>query len=475
MKNKIRSEYIKNVLDEKDALQKKLNEMASTSLKDKLGESINESLRKLIMEADDDENSYEEEEVDDPVTSIETSSESSEEGEGSKEDADAETEEPSIDNLEEPSEESGEGKENTDDDIFGELEKYKDDAGEFDLRGMDSNDVVKVLKAVSTNVDNNVRLFKSEDGTMILSDDETDRQYVLNPDASQENGEGEETEFEVELDDTPTNEGCGTNENEEAVNEELGYTTNYQKETAMTTPSNNEPADSKETYSMDDGVPTGTEKPYGKGGNNMDPFDNKVNEGDEIEVELEDEPVEEATNVGGFAMQNSTTKSHVPNSDGRSARNQSKGGEYTSTQKPRYTNEQLEKIMKKANAIFEENKQLKGVIKELQGSIEEAIVMNYNMGRVVQLMAENTTNKEEKLDIIRKFNDVRTIDEAKDIYNKINAELKNPNRLAVVSNVINQQLSENKQNKQSVVETQIYQSEDLSDTMSFMARLDKIK
>lgn len=475
MKNKIRSEYIKNVLDEKDALQKKLNEMASTSLKDKLGESINESLRKLIMEADDDENSYEEEEVDDPVTSIETSSESSEEGEGSKEDADAETEEPSIGNLEEPSEESGEGKENTDDDIFGELEKYKDDAGEFDLRGMDSNDVVKVLKAVSTNVDNNVRLFKSEDGTMILSDDETDRQYVLNPDASQENGEGEETEFEVELDDTPTNEGCGTNENEEAVNEELGYTTNYQKETAMTTPSNNEPADSKETYSMDDGVPTGTEKPYGKGGNNMDPFDNKVNEGDEIEVELEDEPVEEATNVGGFAMQNSTTKSHVPNSDGRSARNQSKGGEYTSTQKPRYTNEQLEKIMKKANAIFEENKQLKGVIKELQGSIEEAIVMNYNMGRVVQLMAENTTNKEEKLDIIRKFNDVRTIDEAKDIYNKINAELKNPNRLAVVSNVINQQLSENKQNKQSVVETQIYQSEDLSDTMSFMARLDKIK
>lgn len=467
MKNKIRSEYIKNVLDEKDALQKKLNEMASTSLKDKLGESINESLRKLIMEADDDENSYEEEEVDDPVTSTETSSESGEEVEGS--------EEPSIDNLEEPSEESGEGEENTDDDIFGELEKYKDDAGEFDLRGMDSNDVVKVLKAVSTNVDNKVRLFKSEDGTMILSDDETDRQYVLNPDASQEDGEGGETEFELELDDTPTNEGCDTNENEEAVNEELGYTTNYQKETAMTTPSNNEPANSKETYSMDDGVPTGTEKPYGKGGDNMDPFDNKVNEGDEIEVELEDEPVEEATNVGGFAAQNSTTKSHVPNSDGRSARNQSKGGEYTSTQKPRYTNEQLEKIMKKANAIFEENKQLKGVIKELQGSIEEAIVMNYNMGRVVQLMAENTTNKEEKLDIIRKFNDVRTIDEAKDIYNKINAELKNPNRLAVVSNVINQQLSENKQNKQSVVETQIYQSEDLSDTMSFMARLDKIK
>ena len=50
------------------------------------------------------------------------------------------------------------------------------------------------------------------------------------------------------------------------------------KKTAMTTPSNNEPAKSSETYSMDGGVPTGTEKPYGKAGSEMDPFEENVNE-----------------------------------------------------------------------------------------------------------------------------------------------------------------------------------------------------
>lgn len=64
----------------------------------------------------------------------------------------------------------------------------------------------------------------------------------------------------------------------------------------------------------------------------MDPFEENVNESDEFEIELDDDNVEEATNVGGFANQNSTAKSHVPNSNGRAARNQSKGGEYTSTQ-----------------------------------------------------------------------------------------------------------------------------------------------
>lgn len=474
MKNKIRSEYIKNVLDEQDALDKKLKEMASTSLKEKLGESINESFRQLLMEADDDENSYDEEEVDDPVATPEENSEEGKEdnpeAESGEDIENTEEDETAIDDIDTPSEESGE---ETEDDIFKGLEKYKDETGEFDLRGMNGDDVVKVLKAVSTNSDNTIRLFKSDDGTMILSDNETNRQYAINPDAASEDGENE---FEIELDgDGETNESCETEGCEDTVNEDTGYTTNYQKQTAMTTPSNNEPANSNETYSMDDGVPTGTEKPYGKGGNNMDPFDEKVNEGDEVEIELDDEPVAEATNVGGFAAQNSTAKSHVPNSDGRSARNQSKGGEYTSTQKPRYTNEHLEKIMKKANTIFEENKELKGIITTLQSQISEAILMNYNMGRVIQLMTENTTNKEEKLNIIHKFDSVRTIDEAKEVYTKMDAELKNPNRMAIVSNAINQQLSESKTQKQSVVETQIYQSEDLNETMSFMDRLDRIK
>ena len=65
MDNKIRSEYIKNLVSEKDALKKKLDEMANESLKDIVSEEVNKNLRKLISEADEDDDSYEEEEVDD--------------------------------------------------------------------------------------------------------------------------------------------------------------------------------------------------------------------------------------------------------------------------------------------------------------------------------------------------------------------------------------------------------------------------
>jgi hypothetical protein len=467
MKNEIRSEYIKNLVSEKDALKKKLEEMTEESMKDIVGEKVNESLRKLIAEADDDD-SYTEEEVEDPASdSDSTESDDTEKNDSADSDEaniEAPIEDTTDDDIDVGGEESGE---DDDDAAWDELEQYKDESGEFDLRGMDNDSVVKVLKLISKDPSNNVRIYKNDsDNTIMLSDDETEKQYVINVD---ETGEGAE---DVTVD--VQEEGCEGKK----VNEDLGYTTDYQKETAMETPSNNEPANSKETYSMDGGVPTGTEKPFGKGGEHMNPFEDKVNESDsdndfEIEVE-DDEKVEEATNVGGYAVQNSTAKSHVPNSDGRSARNQSKGGEYTSTQKPRYTNEQLEKIMRKANEIFTENKQLKDIVSELKNQINEAIVINYNMGRVIKLVTENSTSKEEKMDIIKRFTNARTLQEGKNLFEQMDVELKNPNRLDKIKNMMSKQLSESKGNT-PVVETPMYQTDDLKETLSFMARMDAIK
>lgn len=463
MNKKIRSEYIQNLVNEKDALKKKLEEMASETIKDVLSEEINKNLRKIIVESDEDDNKeYEEEEVDDtPVIPDEDGTEEGgEEPAQSEDDADAPEGDGEVEDIID-----GEGADD-EDGLWDDLEQYKDETGEYDLRGMDRDSVVKVLKLISTDENNGVRVYKGDAGnTIVLNDDETEKQYVIDLD-------GADGDADVEV----TEEGC-SNEGEN-VNEDLGYTTDYQDETAMTTPSNNEPAKSSETYSMDGGVPTGTEKPFGKGGQHSEPFEDNVNEENDFEIEVEDDEddaVEEATNVGGFAVQNTTAKSHVPNSNGRAARNQSKGGECSGTTKPRYSNAQMESIMKKANAIFEENKQLKGIVAELKNQINEAIVINYNMGRVIKLVTENSTSKEEKLSIIKEFDKVRTLKEAKETFEKVNAELKDPNRIAKINNMLDKQLSESKTAKTSVVETQMYNSDDLNETISFMARLNAIK
>lgn len=477
-KNKIRSEYIRNIVKEKDDLKKKLDEMANESLKDIIGEEVNKKLRNIISESDED--SYTEEEVDSPDTDDNSTDNAENEPETVETDDAAETDTDDInaddtetfDDDTTDADDSESADTDDDDDIMNDIEKYKDADGEFDLRGMDNDQVVKVLKLISKDDNNGIRVYKDpSNDTIVLNDDDTEKQYVIDLDDSDEGDE------DVDVD--VTEEGC--ERCKKGMNEELGYTDNYQGETAMSVDSNSEPASSSDTYSMDAGVPTGTEKPYGKNSKGkMAPFTDSVNEEDEYDFEIEtddddDEPVEEATSVGGFAAQNSTAKSHVPNSDGRSARNKSKGGEYSGTQTPRYTNEQLNRIMKKANKIFTENKELKGIVSELKNQINEAIVINYNMGRVIKLVTENSTSKEEKLNIIEQFDKVRTLQEAKDTFAKIDSELKNPTRIAKINNAIDKQLSESATKKQTVEDNSIYHSEDLNQTLSFMARLNTIK
>ena len=120
---------------------------------------------------------------------------------------------------------------------------------------------------------------------------------------------------------------------------------------------------------------------------------------------------------------------------------------------------------------------LKLKIGELRNQIKEAIVVNFNMGKVIKLMTENSTSKEEKMKIINKFNNIRTLQEAKDAYVDMDKELKDPNRIAKINNKMEQQLSEAKNvNSNPVVETKMYNSSDeVNEALSFMARLDAVK
>ena len=269
---------------------------------------------------------------------------------------------------------------------------------------------------------------------------------------------------------------------EEQVNEDgnLGYTTNYQKKTAMTTPDNHEPAKASQSYSMDNGVPTGTDKPYGKNKGDNQPFDKNVTEGcDECDenacpTDGDEEQVEEGTNVGGFVQQNSTSKSHVPNSNGRKARNMSKGGEHTATSTPRYSEAQMESIKAKAKEIFNENKKIRMVLENVKSKLQQAALVNKNLGMILKLVTENSTTQEEKHNIIRRFNDEATdINKSEQLYESISKELKNVNRSSNVSNVMNGSALTENVNKKQINETKVYQSQDLLKSLNLMNRMSK--
>jgi hypothetical protein len=241
---------------------------------------------------------------------------------------------------------------------------------------------------------------------------------------------------------------------------DLGYTDNYQDKDPIQGLSNNEP--SKSGKSWHKGVPTGTEKPWASKGDNA-PFDEKVacNEEElltDMAVEdFEDEvPVEEATNVT-LPNRRKLTKSHSmqQKETPQNAHNDSKNGEFKA----------LEEMCKK---LQKENKEMKAIIPQIKKAMNETVIVNVKLGSIVNLLSENATTKKEKADIVARFDEAKTIKETKALYESIKRELnaagtkKNPMLESTI-----------KAEKPQVVETTVYQSNDLKEMLDFMKRMEK--
>ena len=456
---KVRSEYIKKMMAESHNLEDKLKDVAQSTINSILEEKTNKNLRQILSE---DEDSFSEEEVDDDVTL--GSSDASDE-EGTSIDADSTADDDSADDSE-----------------WDDLEKYKDEDGEYDLRSMDKDELVKVLKVMSP--DDAVRIVKNDDDTLTVTDESNDEEYELelDDDMNEFGDDDEEIEIEIGGDDDFDGDDVDGEEEIEIVPDDdddddefeveldesnLGYTDNYQKKTAMTTPDNHEPADPKSTYSMDGGVPTGTEKPW-VGPKKKSPYDDDVNEGCENECGY----IEEGGEFGKVYARTSG-KQRRNNSSGNGgqpygSRHNSVAGEYED-----YEGSVSESIKKKANQIFLENKQLKALMGKLQNQVNEAIVVNQSLANVIKIINENATTVNEKKDILRRFNECTTREESNKLYSVISEELKREGKThSNVAGTINSQLSES---RDRAVETPMFKSQDLSDTLDFMNRLDAIK
>ena len=247
---------------------------------------------------------------------------------------------------------------------------------------------------------------------------------------------------------------------------DLGYTDNYQDKDPIAGLSNNEP--SKSGKSWHKGVPTDTKKPWaGETKSKGKPFEKTVNEEGEMPMDggampTENEvPVDEQKNVGGFVQQNSVTRSDIPNSNGRKARNAHQGAkQVTGTADNRSTMAEMKKL--KA-----ENKALKEAILAIRKNLSEAYVTNANLGKITKLFLENTTSQSEKIDIVNRFsNEAKTIEQSKALYESIKRELNKTNTAALN---INESVTAN--GSKSLNEDKVYKSPDLLKTIDFMNRV----
>ena len=493
----------KNNTAEKSALDaERITKALQEGTEKTLKALISEAVSKYINEGADDEkepeevedDSYDVEDVEAPETDApETSDEQPEEG----------------------GEEDGEeGLDDDADDEWSDFEQYKVGDNDYDFTGVNGDELLKVYNKLGD--DDQIFVKKQDDGTYEVKDDETGAELVieLNPDAEAEKDTEDDQEFDVDFDGEDSEEdgadfdsdfdgedseedgadfdseeepedddeieidlGDEDDDDEDELNEEdLRYTDSYQKDVFDKKPNMSEPADSKTTNDWDEGAPKGSEKPWaGKG--DGEPFEKKVNEGEKCpkcgknpcvcECGGKDcTPQEEGVideNGGTIA---STDARHMKK--GQIAQHRPNAPAYDVRKVDSPLNESVKKIVEKAKAIQAENKQYKDSLDKIKESLKEAAVLNVNLGKLVDILVNETTTKDEKKSILARFNNVKTIKEGTELYNSIKTELKESHKSSAP--IVEKQFTAS---DKSLNETTIY-SNGGNASLSLMERMDNL-
>jgi hypothetical protein len=406
-------------ISEIEQLAESITENSKSTLRNILSEAVSNYLREEVLKEDEDEEEdiETEENLNNETSDAEESDETS--------------------NVDDTVDEAPEAEETIDSegDEWSDFEDYKigNDEGseEYDFTNeTDTDKLVKVFKLMKN--DDEVSVVQDGD-TVKIKDNSNDTEYVIELDSDIE-----------ELDD-------------ELTVESLGYTDNYQdKDPIAGLKMGN---DNKNTRDWHKGVPTGTNKPWaGKG--NSKPYEEKVFEitlNDEVELDsAEDDVIDENVTTSKY-QQRRMVKTMAPENsyvqDG--AHEVSQGGKLK------------ESLQKKIDKAILENKQLKQTIAKVSQIMKEAVQVNVNLGHIVRLMVENSTTKEEKEDIIKRFNNAKTNEEAKNLYESISSELKKSH-----STIMTEQATSVEGSKK-INESKIY--EETNSVLDMMRRMNLIQ
>ena len=469
-----------------EKISKALKESTEKSLRDIINEAITNVIAEGVEDTEND--SYEVEDVE-PDETPEVSDVNTDEGGEEGSDSAA----PADDSSDADSEDadSGEGAEGDDADEWSDLEQYKIGDDDYDFTGVDGDELLKVYNKLGD--DDQIFVKKEDDGTYSVKDDETGAEFVieLNSDkldaengaedelpADGEDFDDEDTELSIDLDDDGEDgeESADVDvdndedddeieidlgDDEDELNEDLGYTDSYQKDVFAKKINNSEPADKKTTYSMDAGAPEGSSKPWaGKG--DTQPFDKKV---DECGVAGVDPDAEANLEENGGTISSIDAK-HMKK--GQIAQHRPNAPAYDVRKEDSPLNESVKKIVAKAKAIQAENKQYKESLEKIKKSLYEAAVLNVNLGKLVDLLVNETTTRDEKKSILGRFNNVKTISEGKALYDTIKYEL-NESKKASAPIVEKQFVA----NSNALNEAVIYSNHD-NPSLDLMTRMDNL-
>jgi len=315
----------------------------------------------------------------------------------------------------------------------------------LDLTDASDEEVLKVFKAMGEEDG----IVVTQDGDEIhLKDEEADVEYQIQTEGDEE----EEVIADEEKMEGEYKEGYEMEEEDEVVYEiELGEEDEMESDEDESDEDESEEemkegnwGGNKHNYKRRDGHKLGDVDGHYK--------DYEMEEGEEMEGEYKESSIQ--SNVNGRAL------------------NKKPQGFPKSLKRPAQRNEALEKEVAQLREKNEEYRKALNIFKE---KLNEVAVFNSNLAYATRLFSEHSTTKQEKINILRRFDSAETIKESKGLYKIIKEDLDSKENTTVVTESVSAkvQKSPSKGSATNLIESKTYENPQFLRMKDLMGKLQK--
>jgi hypothetical protein len=139
-------------------------------------------------------------------------------------------------------------------------------------------------------------------------------------------------------------------------------------------------------------------------------------------------------------------------------------------------NELVEKLMLENKNMKSKVSEYKNALGDFRTKINEVAVFNRNLAYATKLFTEHSTSKEEKINIMRRFDSVETLNEGKNLYDTIKTELVKPIVKRSKTKTMNESITKKitktpKTGSTNLIENRVYESPQISRIKDMMSKL----
>tara|TARA_R110000782_G_scaffold143726_3_gene236518 strand:+ start:5006 stop:6355 length:1350 start_codon:yes stop_codon:yes gene_type:complete len=447
-KNSVLEEALLEAKQLEEAVKSNAKEILASTMKQEIEELVKESLQEDVEDLEIND----EEEVDD------------------LEDLDMEDVEDMLDMDDEV------GEPDSEDEMvsIGMMDDFEDT---LDLTGASDDEVMKVFKAMGS--DDGV-IVTQDDNTINIEDQEAGTEYrVEMNETDEEMGETMDDDIDVmEMDDMEMEEMDDETIYEIEMDEDQPYGGNKGDESKSK-------KDYSETakYGGNKGDESRSKRDYSErakyGGNKGDESRSKRdyserakyggNKGDESRSRKD---YKEASRTLGFGRRGSNGyapkgQSYKPVTNNRNLR------ESVATLNKRLKKQELvlESLKNENQNYKNKNKDYKKALTMFRDKINEVAVFNANLAYSTKLFTEHTTSKQEKINVLRRFDNVETLNESKGLYKQLNSELSVKTKSITESIQKTISKSPKKGSSTNLIESKTYVNPQIARMKDIMAKL----